>query len=140
MIEAGAQITYTPDGESSIELAAAGDFFAAPFAVEGGQEIFEAEGVLADESFFRPLGGAAMRISFEVQKVVADRASQQAAHLDELPFTAAGALRVALDGGDYLLFSPAALIASRVSLPAIGGPETSTRWEFIAVPPVIESP
>lgn len=139
MMEAGTRITFTPTGGDEVELAAAGSMLVDGLGISAESEVFEAEGVLADEDFFRPLGGAACRVTFEVEVAAADQGAVEVAMLADVPFGQTGELRFEIPGADTLLFQSANLAEPRTTVPATGAPETRRRYEFATQPPNRES-
>jgi len=101
-------IIYTPEGGSPITLAEIGSWLDWP-TFEGSQNLFERDGVMAGNSFFRPLGGAVVAINFTVEEDMPDLISALDDFIDT-PMPDGGSLAFdAEDGSDPIIFTHAVI-------------------------------
>jgi hypothetical protein len=107
-------ITFTPVGGAAIPLVAAGGWLAKLPVWDGQQDLYETDGVLLDNAYFRPLGGAVITMELALEWDAADHAAAQSAFLDG--HTVAGVSLLHVEGA--LSFSSAGL-ADTVFSPAV---------------------
>jgi len=71
------QIEFTPRGGSSAVLVAAGGWLAELPQIAAEQQLYEAEGVLLADGFFRPLGSAVVSFTLAIETDEATRLAAQ---------------------------------------------------------------
>jgi len=108
-------IIYTPEGQAPITLAEVGSWLDWP-TFEGSQSLFERDGVMAANSFFRPLGGAMVAITFTVEEDMPDLITALDDFIDTLMPDGGSLAFNAEDGTDPIIF-PRAVISITPALP-----------------------
>ncbi|MFD0893778.1 hypothetical protein KBB96_10175 [Luteolibacter ambystomatis] len=134
--ESFATIEHIRDG-TTFTLIVPGEFFASVPKIDAEQDLFEADGFLAGESFFEPLGGATARITFAVEKDFDDYDDAllafQSAGNDLMADT--GILRITIKE-DLTQWTGAVLASVTPGLSSeYGIAVVSTEFEFLMPPP-----
>lgn len=80
-IQSPYSIVLTPAGGEPVTLVEAGGWLAELPAFEASQDLFETDGVLLADAFFRPLGNVAVSIEFTTEEDLADLATVLTAFL-----------------------------------------------------------
>jgi hypothetical protein len=69
------RIDWSPEGENAVvTLTPRGGWLAGPLRMSGEQQLFEADGVLAPNGYFLPIGGATVTVTFETEEDMASHA------------------------------------------------------------------
>lgn len=113
-------IEFTPRGGAAVALVPAGGWLSSLPVFQAAQQLYEADGVLTSEGFFRPLGGATVSFNLEIEVEDANHLSAQTAILSG-DVAISGALAFVADTW-RCDFSHAAILALDPGLPS-GTPE-----------------
>jgi hypothetical protein len=135
-IQSPYHITFTPVGGAAIPLVAVGDWLARLPAFEAQQDIYEADGVLLDYAWFRPMGGASISLTLAIEWDAADHGAAQSAFLDGATLGGVSLLHVegtlsfqpADEEADPTVFFPAVIHSRTPALPS--GPVSSLVTEL----------
>ena len=140
-IESPCKIEFIPDGGAAITLVDVGGWLARLPSFQPEQELFEANGIATGESYFKPLGGVVVAISFSVDIEHEDHADA----LDD--FSAAefaGAVELmkvdgalVITGTDSVATYEPAVIAVTPGLPFAPVSTTTKTYQIRAALPVI---
>jgi hypothetical protein len=82
-LQSPCSITFFPATGAHSHLVAAGGWLLAAPVFSAEQDLFEADGVLLGNAFFKPLGGALVTMEFTAEIPCADLLAAQQAHLLE---------------------------------------------------------
>jgi hypothetical protein len=122
-------ITLTPPGGGAITLVAAGGWLTALPAFDASQAVFESDGILLGNAFFRPLGNVAVTITFTTEEDHEDLLALLNEFLDADGIGSASVLTLSglLTMGDIAEFADAVVSVVTPDLPGGTGAATITR-------------